>query len=93
MPCLLVLVILFFPRVVLVLMFLLTNYLQRAFHGGLLVPLLGFIFLPITTIVYAWEINNGLALAGINLLWLLIAVIIDVSGWGGGGLHARRRRW
>jgi len=91
MPCLLVLVILFFPRVVLVLMFLFTTYLGRAFHHGLLVPVLGFIFLPITTIVYAWEINSHLALEGINLLWLVLAVIIDVSGWGGGGHHARRR--
>jgi len=91
MPCLLVLVILFFPRVVLVLMFLFTDYLGRAFHHGLLVPLLGFVFLPITTIVYAWEINSHLAIEGINLLWLLLAVIIDVSGWGGGGHHARRR--
>ena len=91
MPCLLVLVILFFPRVVLVLMFLFTNYLQRAFNHTLLLPLLGFIFLPITTIVYAWEVNNGLVLGGINLLWLILAVIIDVSGWGGGGAHARRR--
>lgn len=92
MPCLLVLVILFFPRVVLVLMFLFTTYLQRAFHNGLLVPLLGFIFLPITTIVYAWEINSHLPLEGFNLLWLLLAVVFDISGWGGGGFHARRRR-
>ena len=91
MPCLLVLVILFFPRVVLMLMFFLTDYLGRAFPHGLLVPLLGFLFLPVTTIVYAWEINNHLPLEGINLLWLLLAVIIDVSGWGGGGYHARRR--
>ena len=91
MPCLLVLVILFFPRVVLVLMFLFTDDLGRAFHHTLLMPLLGFIFLPVTTIVYAWEINKHLVLEGVNLLWLLIAVIIDVSGWGGGGFHARRR--
>ena len=91
MPCLLVLVILFFPRVVLVLMFLLSDYLGRAFHHGLLVPLLGFIFLPITTIVYAWELNTHLPLEGINLIWLLLAVILDISGWGGGGSHARRR--
>lgn len=84
MPCILLLVVLLFPRVVLVLMWIFTNYLERAFHGGLLIPLLGFIFLPLTTIVYAWEINNGLPIAGINLLWIVIAVIIDLGGWGGG---------
>ncbi len=90
MPCLLVLVIAFFPRIVLILMFL-TGYLGRAFHHGLLIPVLGFIFLPLTTIVYAWEINNALPLAGINLLWLVLAAVIDISGWGGSGVHARRR--
>ena len=53
--------------------------------------LLGFIFLPLTTIVYAWELNSGMPMAGINLLWLLIAVIIDLGGLGGGA-HRRSRR-
>jgi hypothetical protein len=83
MPCLFAVVILMFPRVVLVLMFLFTRYLERAYHG-LLVPLIGFIFLPITTIVYACMVNNGMPTAGINLLWLLIAVLIDVGSIGGG---------
>ena len=45
---------------------------------------LGFISLPLITIVYAWEINNGLPMAEINLLCLLIAVIIDLGSFGGG---------
>jgi hypothetical protein len=90
-PCLLLFVILLFPRVVLVLMWLFTTYLTRAFHGGLLLPLFGFIFLPITTIVYAWELNNRMPMEGINLLWLLIAVIIDLGGLGGGA-HRQSRR-
>jgi hypothetical protein len=91
MPCLLLIVILAFPRVALVLMWLFSNYLGRAFHGGLLIPLLGFLLLPLTTIVYAWELNNGLPTEGINLLWLLIAVIIDLGGLGGGA-HRQSRR-
>ena len=90
MPCLLVLVVLLFPRVVLVLMFLMSTYLQRAYHD-LLIPLLGFIFLPLTTIVYAWLVNSHLPLQGINLLFLILAVIIDVGGLGGGEFHRRRR--
>jgi len=91
MPCLLLLVILFFPRAALVLMWLFSTYLQRAYHGGVLIPLLGFIFLPLTTIVYAWEINSGMPLNGINLVWLLLAVIFDLGGLGGGA-HRQTRR-
>ncbi len=79
MPCFLLLVILLFPRVALVLMWFFSTYLQRAFHNGLIVPVLGFIFLPVTTIVYAWQLNNGMPAAGINLLWLLVAVVIDLG--------------
>ncbi|MFN0165514.1 MAG: hypothetical protein ACKV22_03705 [Bryobacteraceae bacterium] len=91
MPCLVLLVILMFPRVALAWMWFFSNYLQRAFHGGLLLPLLGFIFLPLTTIVYAWELNSGMPTEGVNLLWLLIAVIIDLGGIGGGA-HRQSRR-
>jgi hypothetical protein len=91
MPCILLLVFLAFPRVVLVLMFLLSDYLTRAYHG-LLVPLLGFIFLPLTTLAYAWEVNNHMAMQGVNLLLLIIAVVVDLGGLSGGEWH-RRSRW
>jgi hypothetical protein len=90
-PCVLLFVFLLFPRVALVLMWLFSTYLQRAFHGGLVLPVIGFIFLPLTTIVYAWELNSGMPTAGINLVWLLVAVIIDLGGLGG-GLHRQSRR-
>ena len=91
MPCLILVVILGFPRVAFALMWLFSTYLQRAFQGGLLLPILGFIFLPLTTIVYAWELNSGMPTSGINLLWLLIAVIIDLGGLGGGASRQSRR--
>jgi hypothetical protein len=74
MPCFLLLVVLLFPRVALVLMWIYSTYLQHAFHGGLVLPVLGFIFLPLTTIV-----------------WLLVAVIIDLGGMGGSA-HRQWRR-
>ena len=90
MPCLLVLLILIFPRVVLAIMFFTSNYLQHAYHN-LLIPILGFIFLPFTTLVYAWLVNSGLPIEGINLIYLIVAVIVDIGGLGGGESHRRRR--
>ncbi len=90
MPCLVVIVVLAFPRVALVLLWLLTTYLQRAYHG-LLIPLLGFFFLPITTLAYAWMVNNHQAIEGVNLIILVVAVIIDMGGLGGGEYHRRYR--
>lgn len=90
MPCLLVILVLAFPRVVLVLMALFSSYLDRAYHG-LLIPLLGFFFLPLTTITYAWLVNSHRPLDGVNLLILIVAVIIDAGGIGGGEWHRRRR--
>jgi hypothetical protein len=91
MPCLLLILFVAFPRIALVLLFLFSNYLQRAYHG-LLLPLLGFIFLPLTTLAYAWMVNSNLPIAGVNLLILIIAVVIDVGSLGGEAYH-RRRRW
>jgi hypothetical protein len=89
MPCLLAIVVLAFPRVVLVLMWLFSTTLDRAYHG-LLIPVLGFIFLPITTIVYAWMVSSHLALQGVNLLILIVAVLLDVGSHGGGARYYRR---
>ena len=91
MPCFLLFIVLLFPRVTLLLLWLFSGYLQRAFGGGLLVPVLGFFFLPLTTLVYAWEINNHMPTTGINLIWLLIAVIVDLGGIGGSAQRQSRR--
>ena len=90
-PCLLLIVFLAFPRIALVLLFLFSNYLQRAYHGIVLL-VLGFLFLPLTTLVYAWLINTRHPIAGVNLLILIIAVVIDVGGLGGGERHRRSQR-
>lgn len=91
MPCLVLILFVAFPRIALLLLFFFSTYIQRAYHG-LLLPLLGFVFLPLTTLVYAWMANSHLAITGINLVILIIAVIVDLGGWGGGEYH-RRTRW
>lgn len=88
MPCLILLIVLGFPRLVLVLLFFFSTYLQRAYHG-ILIPILGFFFLPLTTLCYAWMMNSHLPLEGVNVLILIVAVLIDVGGHG--GAYSRRR--
>jgi hypothetical protein len=90
-PCLLLIVFLAFPRIALAVLFLFTDYLQRAYHG-LLLPVLGFIFVPLTTLAYAWMVNTRQPIAGINFVILIIAVVIDLGGLSGGEYH-RRTRW
>lgn len=89
MPCLMLLLMVAFPRVALVLLLLFTNYLERAYHG-LLLPILGFVFLPLTTIVYAWIVNTGHPLAGVYLAGVIVAVLADLGILGGGWRH---RSW
>jgi hypothetical protein len=86
--CLVLIVVLAFPRIALVLLFLFSHYLQHAYHG-LLLPLVGFLFLPLTTLAYAWMANTGRPTTGVNLLILIVAVVVDLGGLGHG--VSRRR--
>jgi hypothetical protein len=90
MPCLLLILVVAFPRIVLAILFFFSNYLGRAYHG-LILPLLGFLFLPLTTLAYAWMVNSRQPLEGVNLLILIIAVVVDIGGLGGGEYHRRSR--
>jgi hypothetical protein len=56
----------------------------------MLIPLLGFIFLPLTTIVYAYMMNSHIVASGGNLIWLILAALVDLGAFG--GLH-RSRDW
>jgi hypothetical protein len=90
MPCLLVLLIVGFPRLMLVLMWLFSSILDRAYHG-MVIPLLGFFFLPITTIVYAWMASQGMPMDGFNLAILIVAVLLDAGSHGTSARSYSRR--
>ena len=88
MACCLLIGVLAFPRIALVCLFLFTHFLEHAYHG-LVLPIIGFILLPLTTITYGWLINSHRPIAGINLLILIVAVVIDAGGLGGGAFRRR----
>jgi hypothetical protein len=91
MPCLFGCLALFFPRVAIILIWLFSDYLGRAYET-LLWPLLGFLFLPLTTLAYAWAVNTNGTVTGVYLVVVVVAVLIDL-GWLGGGAHGGRRRY
>jgi hypothetical protein len=66
------------PRIALVLVYVNTYDLQRAYHAFSF-PLAGFLFLPVTTMTYAWMINTGQSVAGIGLVTLVVTVSIDLG--------------
>jgi len=90
MGCLLVLIALAVPRVVMVIAYLTTNWFGRAFET-LLWPVMGFVFMPYATLAYiAAMLNNNHALTGGWLALFIVAIVVDVSHWGGGGQTYRR---
>lgn len=83
MCCVVVLLALVGPRIALVLLWLFSDYLSRAYDGFVL-PLLGFLFLPWTTIAYAVAQNAFGGLNGIGVVLVIIGVLADVGAIGGG---------
>ena len=83
MPCLLVLLALFAPRLVLALLLVCSHFLERAYEGWLW-PLAGFFFAPVSTLTYAVAINwNGGVTGGYAVLCVLGA-LMDLGVLGGG---------
>ena len=84
MPCLLALLAVAFPRVAIVLLWLFTNFFT-GIYNNLIIPILGFIFLPLTLIVYTYlQRSHPGALGTQGLIFVFIAVIIDLGLLGGG---------
>jgi hypothetical protein len=83
MPCCLAIVALAAPRIVIVLVVLFSDYMGRAYET-LIWPLLGFFFLPLTTLAYAFSINSAGSVQGIYLVLVVLAVLIDLSSSGYG---------
>lgn len=89
MPCCIGMLIgLLLPRVVLIFYWLLTPYVGKVFDNWLW-PLLGFLFMPYTTLFYLWAMVHGGRVEGLWLVLVIIGVVLDLSSYGGGG-RARR---
>ncbi len=88
MPCLVGCIALAAPRMAIVMVVLLSNYIGRAYETNLW-PFLGFLFMPLTTLSYAWAMNSRGSVAGAHLAVVVLAVLMDL-GLVGGSAKARR---
>ena len=90
MPCLIGCLALGAPRAAIVLVVLFSDFIGRAFENNLW-PFLGFLFMPTTTLAYAWAINSRGSVEGIQLAVVVIAVLMDLGLLGGSAAQRRRR--
>ena len=75
MPLLILLLGFFFPRLVIVLLYFFTGWFARAFDGFIL-PLLGFFFLPLTTL---WYGISETYFESAQTIGMIIAVLLDLG--------------
>jgi hypothetical protein len=89
MPCLAFVLALISPRLAIIVVWIFSDILSRAFDSWLL-PFLGFFVLPWTTLVYAlmWDIGTH-AVTGIEWFFVGLAFLADLGAYGG---TARARR-
>jgi len=78
------------PRFALFLTWIFTSLVDRAFNGFLL-PLLGLIFLPWTTLFYVLAYAPVDGVTGIGWFFVVLGFFFDLSSYAGGGRAQQQR--
>ena len=79
------------PRFAIVLVVLLSDYIGAA-YATVIWPFLGFLFMPLTTLAYAFAINSRGSVEGFQLIVVVVAVLIDLGLLGGSAANRKRAR-
>jgi hypothetical protein len=88
--CLFLLIAALSPRLAVILMWIFTPWVDRAF-GPVIWPILGVIFLPITTLLYVivWN-TNGRGVHGWEWLLVILGVFADLASYASRAAGRRR---
>jgi len=78
------------PRVALVLVWIFSDLVDRAFDG-LLIPLLGLIVFPYATLFYVLAWAPVIGVSGWGWAFVVLGFIFDIGHWVGGGSAGRQR--
>ncbi len=90
MTCLMALMAMACPRVAIILVVIFSDYIGNAYQTTIW-PLLGFFCMPVTTLAYAWAMHTSGSVAGLQLVVVVIAVLIDIGIIGGSAANRRAR--
>jgi hypothetical protein len=82
MPCLLAILVVAFPRVAILLLYFLTDFFHGVYHG-VVIPVAGFLFLPITLLAYTYLQRSHTPMGTTQFVILFVAVILDLGMLGG----------
>ena len=91
MQCCVALLALAAPRIAILLVALFSDYIGNAYQN-LIWPFLGFFFLPLTTLAYAFAIQSKSSVSGGYLVLVVLAVLIDLGIVGGHARAAKRKK-
>ena len=79
------------PRFAIIVVVIFSDYIGRAYQTALW-PFIGFLFMPLTTLAYAWAINSRGSVAGLHLVVVVAAALIDLGLVGGSASRRRRSK-
>jgi hypothetical protein len=65
--------------------------MMNAAFSTFIIPCLGFLFVPFTTLVYVFLIQGVGKIQGLDWVWLILAFIMDVASIGAAGAANRNR--
>jgi hypothetical protein len=80
-----------FSRIFLLFYWLARPVQMNAAFGGFILPCLGFLFLPFTTLMYVLLVQGVGGIQGLDWLWLALAVVLDIASIGSIGYTNRDR--
>ena len=81
-----------FSRIILLCAWLARPAMMDATFSTFIIPCLGFLFLPFTTLMYVFLVQGvGNTVQGLDWLWLFLAVVLDIASVAGAGAANRDR--
>ena len=78
-----------FSRIMLLMVWFSRPAMMDAMFNTVILPCLGFLFLPFTTLMYVFLMQGVGNIQGLDWLWLILAALMDISSIGAAGYSNR----